>query len=70
MSGSASPLFSHLLFGFYLGVMVWGGLWLRDRRLRTLITAARLTLRHTDYHERSVPCLRSLPSSVRRTGHR
>jgi hypothetical protein len=32
-----SPLFSHLLFGFYLGVMVWGGLWLRDRRLRTLI---------------------------------
>src|SRR6202045_3850151 len=28
-----SPLFSHLLFGFYLGVMVWGGLWLRDRRL-------------------------------------
>ena len=32
-----SPLFSHLLFGFYLGVMVWGGLWLRDRRLRALI---------------------------------
>jgi hypothetical protein len=32
-----SPLFSHVLFGFYLGVMVWGGLWLRDRSLRTLI---------------------------------
>jgi hypothetical protein len=32
-----SPLFSHLLFGFYLGVMVWGGLWLRDRKLRALI---------------------------------
>src|SRR6202521_2458049 len=32
-----SPLFSHILFGFYLGVMVWGGLWLRDRRLRALI---------------------------------
>jgi DoxX-like family len=32
-----SPLFSHLLFGFYLGVMVWGGLWLRDRKLRTLM---------------------------------
>ena len=32
-----SPLFSHTLFGFYLGLMVWGGLWLRDRRLRTLI---------------------------------
>jgi DoxX-like family len=32
-----SPLFSHLLFGFYLGVMVWGGLWLRDRKLRALM---------------------------------
>src|ERR1700704_5945881 len=32
-----SPLFSHLLFGFYLGVMVWGGLWLRDPSLRNLI---------------------------------
>jgi hypothetical protein len=32
-----SPLFSHTLFGFYLGLMVWGGLWLRDRNLRSLI---------------------------------
>jgi hypothetical protein len=32
-----SPLFSHVLFGFYLGLMVWGGLWLRDRSLRALI---------------------------------
>ena len=32
-----SPLFSHTLFGLYLGVMVWAGLWLRDRNLRTLI---------------------------------
>ena len=32
-----SPLFSHVLFGFYLGVMVWGGLWLRDRSLRALM---------------------------------
>jgi hypothetical protein len=32
-----SPLFSHVLFGFYLGVMVWGGLWLRDRKLRALM---------------------------------
>ena len=31
-----SPLFSHVLFGVYLGVMVWGGLWLRDARLRAL----------------------------------
>jgi hypothetical protein len=36
-----SPLFSHTLFGFYLGLMVWGGLWLRDRRLRTLIPLLR-----------------------------
>src|SRR6195256_4163168 len=32
-----SPLFSHTLFGFYLGLMVWGGLWLRDPTLRNLI---------------------------------
>jgi hypothetical protein len=32
-----SPLFSHTLFGLYLGLMVWGGLWLRDRNLRDLI---------------------------------
>jgi len=32
-----SPLFSHILFGFYLGLMVWGGLWLRDMSLRASI---------------------------------
>lgn len=32
-----NPLFSHLLFGLYLGVMAWGGLYLRDARLRSLI---------------------------------
>jgi DoxX-like family len=32
-----SPLFSHLLFGLYLGLMLWGGLWLREPRLRALI---------------------------------
>jgi hypothetical protein len=32
-----SPLFTHTLFGFYLGLMVWGGLWLRDGRMRALI---------------------------------
>jgi hypothetical protein len=32
-----SPLFSHILFGFYLGLMLWGGLWLRDRSLRASI---------------------------------
>jgi len=32
-----SPLFSHSLFGVYLGVMLWGGLWLRDANVRALI---------------------------------
>jgi hypothetical protein len=36
-----SPLFSHLLFGFYLGLMLWGGLWLRDGSLRALIPLRR-----------------------------
>ena len=31
-----SPLFSHVLFGVYLGLFVWGGLWLREPRLRAL----------------------------------
>lgn len=34
---AGSPLFTHLLFGLYLGVLAWGGLWLRDPRLRSLI---------------------------------
>jgi hypothetical protein len=32
-----NPLFSHVLFPVYLGVMIWGGLFLRDRRLGALI---------------------------------
>jgi hypothetical protein len=32
-----SPVFSHMLFGVYLGIMLWGGLYLRDDRLRALI---------------------------------
>ncbi|TWT13900.1 DoxX family protein [Reyranella sp. CPCC 100927] len=32
-----NPVFSHLLFGLYLGLMAWGGLYLRDARLRALI---------------------------------
>jgi hypothetical protein len=35
------PLFTHVLFGVYLGVMVWGGLYLRDDRLRALIPLQR-----------------------------
>jgi hypothetical protein len=33
----ADPLFTHTLFGVYLGIAVWGALWLRDARLRALI---------------------------------
>src|SRR5580765_6883911 len=36
-----SPMFTHTLFGLYLGLMVWGGLWLRDRNLQTLIPFGR-----------------------------
>ena len=32
-----SPLFTHTLFGLYLGLMLWGGLWLRDGTLRSLL---------------------------------
>lgn len=35
-----SPLFTHTLFGVYVGVAVWGGLWLRDHRLRALFPFA------------------------------
>ncbi|EKS41023.1 DoxX family protein [Afipia broomeae] len=31
-----SPLFSHTLFGVYLGILLWGGLYLRDERLRLI----------------------------------
>src|ERR1700759_1880938 len=36
-----SPLFSHILFGVYLGLMVWGGIWLRNRSLRSLLPLSR-----------------------------
>lgn len=32
-----SPLFTHTLFGVYIGVLAWAGLWLRDPRLRALL---------------------------------
>lgn len=34
---AGSPLFSHLFFGLYLGLIAWGGLYLRNIRLRRLI---------------------------------
>jgi hypothetical protein len=32
-----SPLFTHVLFGVYLGLLLWGGLYLRDAAVRRLI---------------------------------
>jgi len=34
---AGSPLLSNTLFGVYLGAAVWGGLWLRDSRVRALL---------------------------------
>jgi DoxX-like protein len=36
-----SPLFTHDLFGVYLGLFAWGGLWLRDERLRAVFPIRR-----------------------------
>jgi hypothetical protein len=38
---AGSPLFSHILFSVYLGLFMWGGLWLRDPRVRELFPFVR-----------------------------
>jgi DoxX-like family len=35
------PVFTHLLFGVYLGLMLWGGLYLRDAKLREVLPLRR-----------------------------
>jgi hypothetical protein len=37
----SAPLFSNVLFPVYVGVLVWGGLFLRDERMRALIPVRR-----------------------------
>lgn len=32
-----NPLFSHTLFPIYVAMLIWGGLYLRDRRVRGLL---------------------------------
>jgi hypothetical protein len=32
-----NPLFSHILFPVYLGILAWGALWLKSERFRQLI---------------------------------
>ena len=36
-----SPLFTHVLFPIYVAVLIWGGLYARDDRLRALIPLRR-----------------------------
>ena len=36
-----SPLLTHTLFGVYLALMVWGGLWLRSPALRAVFPIVR-----------------------------
>jgi hypothetical protein len=35
------PLFSHTLFPIYVAALIWGGLYLRDPRVRALVRPAR-----------------------------
>lgn len=35
-----NPLFSHILFPIYIAAFVWGGLYLRDARVRALLRPA------------------------------
>ena len=38
-----TPLFTHSLFPIYIGLLVWGGLYLREERLRELIPLRKQT---------------------------
>lgn len=38
---AGNPLFSHVLFSIYLGLFMWGGLWLRDPQVRALFPLRR-----------------------------
>lgn len=38
---NGNPLFSHMLFGPYLALIAWGGLWLRDARVRAVLPIRR-----------------------------
>lgn len=42
---TGSPLLSHTLFGVYLGILLWLGLWLRNEHLRVVL-AGTPTLPH------------------------
>jgi hypothetical protein len=40
-----NPLFSHILFPIYIALLLWGGLWLRDRRVREILPFQRPNVR-------------------------
>ena len=39
-----NPLFTHMLLGVYLAGLAWGGLYLRDARIRTLLPLRSLSV--------------------------
>ncbi|HUQ80538.1 MAG TPA: DoxX family protein [Gemmatimonadaceae bacterium] len=43
-----NPLFSHVLFPVYIAALLWGGLYLRDARLRVLLALRSRPLPMTD----------------------
>lgn len=43
-----SPIFSHVLFGIYLGLVMWGGLWLRNAALRAVFPLQKAPTASTD----------------------
>jgi hypothetical protein len=49
------PLFSHVLFPTYVGLLVWGGLYLREARLRALVPLRSEAATESGYASESVP---------------
>jgi hypothetical protein len=52
-----SPLFSHQLFSIYLGLAMWGGLWLRDEKLRALFPLLCLQPRTNISRKANIPLI-------------
>jgi len=44
-----NPLFTHTLFPVYMGVLVWGGLYLRSERVRSLFSLRKEDRSHTQH---------------------
>lgn len=41
VEGTENLLFTHILFPIYIAALIWGGLYLRDSRVRALLRAER-----------------------------